>query len=190
MKASLFRSAVDSVAMAERMSVFTTETLARAVMRGESPKAVAKTLAAAVKDGVLVRLCRGLYAYEPALRLFKGSLLEEAVVRLRPRCFSYVSLETALSYWGVISQQTLGALTVMSTGRSQTFRTPYGAIDVTHTARKPAALMAGMVFPETGHGRLPYAGPRLGAADLRRVGRNLDLVAWEEIPAAECERAS
>ena len=179
MRASLFRSAVDSVAMAERTSVFTTETLARAVMRGESPKAVA------VKDGALIRLCRGLYAYELALRVFKGPVLEEAVVRLRPRCFSYVSLEPTLSYSGVISQQTLGALTVMSTGRSQTFRPPCGAIDVTHTTRKPAALMAGIVFRPRGcrvhrqHGiavlpRQPSVQRGFALSAPKRIGRKND----------------
>ena len=136
-----------------------------------------------------MRVCRGLYAYEYAPRLGR-SIREEIVVRLRPRAFNYVSLESALSLWGVIDQEALGTITVMSTGRRQSFATPYGLIDITHTERRVADVMRQIVMPDRQKCWLPYAKPRLAARDLRRVGRNIDLVEWDEIAEVEREMAA
>ena len=115
---------------------------------------------------------------------------EETVVRLRPREFNYISLETALSMWGLIEQEALGALTVMSTGRSQQLGTPYGFIDITHTARVPADLVT-RIIPCKPHERwLPYATPRQAVADLLRAGRNTDLLVLSELDVIEREMAA
>lgn len=190
MKASAFRLELDAVARATGQVVFTTGTLARAVMPGSRTRTVEKTIAAAVRNKLLVRVCRGLYAYEYAPRNAGRSVREEIVLRLRPRAFSYISLESALSLWGVIEQEALGAITVMSTGRSQRFHTPYGLIDITHTTRCPWTVMPQIVLPDPAKCSLPYAIPRLAAHDLKRVGRNLDLVAWDEIEEVEREMAA
>lgn len=187
MKASKFRQALDEFAHSTRASVFTKATLARTIMRGERPEAVAKTLAAATADKVIVRLCRGLYVYEQAARVFRRAVVEEAVLRLRPRSFNYLSLEWALHQWGVINQAPLGGITVMSTGRSQLFTTPYGRIEITHTAKRPKDLLGDVVIPDPLRCELPYAKPRLATAELVRVGRNVDLILWDEVAAAERE---
>ena len=158
-------------------------------MAGYTPRSVEKTLSSAVRDRLLVRMCRELYAYEYAPRLGR-SMREEIVLRLRPRAFNYISLESALSLWGVIDQEALGAITVMSTGRSQSFATQYGMIDITHTERRVADAMGQIVTPDPLKCWLPYAKPRLAARDLRRVGRNVDLVDWDEIDAVETEMAA
>lgn len=166
--------------------MFTKGEVANALLPNDSPRAVDKTLAAAVRDKLLVHVCRGLYAYRYT-RPASGSIREEIVLRLRPRSFSYVSLETALSAWGVINQEPLGALTVMSTGRSGRIGTPYGLILITHTARPVATLMKEIVMPDPLQDWLPCAKPRLAVRDLMRVGRNTDLIVWEEIAHAEEE---
>ena len=187
MKASTLRISLDVLSQRTGHAVFTAAALANTVMRGDSRRSVEKTLSAAVRNELLVRACRGIYVYPYAIRPDRP-VREEIALVLRPRCFNYISLETALSWWGVIEQATLGAITLMSTGRSQQFDTPYGGIDITHTAKHPATVMADIVIPEPSECRLPYAGPRLAASDLRRVGRSLDLVNWDEIDEIEQER--
>ena len=168
--------------------MFTKGEIARALLPNDSPRAVEKTLAAAVRDKLLVHVCRGLYTYRYA-RPAHGAIREEIVLRLRPRSFSYVSLETALSTWGIINQEPLGAITVMSTGRSGRIKTPYGLILITHTARRVEKLMKEVVMPAWPEEWLPCAKPHLAVRDLMRVGRNTDLIEWDEIPNAERELA-
>ncbi|PHM28446.1 hypothetical protein [Xenorhabdus budapestensis] len=49
--------------------------------------------------------------------------------------YNYVSLESALSEYGAISQIPIDRLTVMTTGRKGTYKTPFGIIEFTHTKR-------------------------------------------------------
>ena len=181
--------ALDAARTVTGRSVFTKAEVARALLPDDSPRAVERTLAAAVRDKLLVHVCRGLYAYSYA-RQPGRPVREEIVLRLRSRSFSYVSLETALSAWGVIDQEPLGAITVMSTGRSGRVATPYGLILITHTARAVAGLMEEIVMPDPLQNWLPCAKPRLAARDLMRVGRNTDLIEWDEIPLAEREMSA
>ena len=177
---------LDAVCSATGRTVFTKGEVANALLPDDSPKALEKTLATAVRDKLLVHVCRGLYAYSYAPQRGRP-IREEVVLRLRSRSFSYVSLETALSVWGVIDQEPLGAITVMSTGRSGRIATPYGLILITHTARPVATFMEDIVMPDPLRNWLPCAKPRLAARDLVRVGRNTDLIDWAEIPHAETE---
>lgn len=186
MRSAQFRMALDTVSRATGRSVFTKGEVACALLPDDSPRAVEKTLASAVRDKLLVHVCRGLYAYSYAPQRGRP-IREEIVLRLRSRSFSYVSLETALSVWGVIDQEPLGAMTVMSTGRSGRIETPYGLILITHTARPVAKFMEEIVMPDPLKNWLPCAKPRLAARDLVRVGRNTDLIEWAEIPHAETE---
>ena len=189
MRAAQFRMALDSVCGATGRSVFTKGEVASILLPDDSPRAVERTLATAVRDKLLVHVCRGLYAYRYAPQIGRP-IREEVVLRLRSRSFSYVSLETALSVWGVIDQEPLGAITVMSTGRSGRIETPYGLILITHTARPVAKLMQEIVMPDPRENWLPCAKPRLAVRDLMRVGRNTDLIQWDEIPHAEREMSA
>ena len=87
--------------------------------------------------------------------------MEEIALKLRPGELSYVSLESALSMYGWISQIPLGVLTVMTTGRTGQFKTPWGTIENTHwdPNRKFMVATANAAY-----------------RDLKRAGRNLDLV--------------
>lgn len=185
MKASLFRLALDEACRVTGRGVYTKSALARMILSGESGRAVEKTIAVAIRDGVLIRLCRGIYAYRYVLA--GRPVRQEAVLRLRPRSFSYISLETALAHWGVVSQATLGAVTAMTSGRSGRFHTPYGRIDLTHTSKAFVDVAADLAPPEKPWMELPVAKPRLATRDLVRVGRNTDLVMWDELDAIEAE---
>ncbi len=55
--------------------------------------------------------------------------------KLRGGVLNYISLESQLSYTGDISQVLIDRLTVVTKGRSGTFSTPYGVIELTHTKK-------------------------------------------------------
>ena len=105
-------------------------------------------------------------------------MLEEIAVSKRRGEFSYVSLESALCEFGVISQIMIDRITVMTTGRSAEITTPWGVIEFTHTARTGRDIYDSTLHME---GR-PLRIARLEAAlrDLRRVGRNLHMVDMEK----------
>jgi hypothetical protein len=124
------------------------------------------------RSGLLVRAARGWYV-NPRARSLPGDVQCALVSHLRPWDSSYISLESALSEAGWISQIP-SRLTVMTTGRTGTFDTPWGMIEFVHTARKGADLSDGVIFDE--RRRIHVATPQRAWRDLKRVGRNLDLV--------------
>ena len=75
-----------------------------------------------VASGDIIRIRRGLYAFPAPLR--KRPILREQLANLifGP---SYVSLESALSYHGLIPER-VEAVTSVTTGRSRVFETPFG----------------------------------------------------------------
>jgi hypothetical protein len=120
-------------------------------------------------QGVLVRAARGIYV-NPTARSSPADIRRGLVRFLRPREINYVSLESKLSEAGVISQITT-ALTCMTTGSPARFDTPWGAVEFTHTDRK-IDIGKDVVADD---GTLE-ATVRTAVRDLRRVGRNLDLI--------------
>jgi predicted transcriptional regulator of viral defense system len=138
----------------------------------ENERAMLKALARHEKAGLIVRVARGLYV-NPRARSLPADALSALVPFLRPWDFNYLSLESALSEAGWISQIP-SRLTVMTTGRSQTFETPYGTLEFVHTAQRPDKLRGDLVFDT--RRELAVATPARALRDLKRVGRNLDLV--------------
>lgn len=143
----------------------------------ESAKAFEKSLARMVARGLLMRAARGVYMNPFASS--DGYAIEHIAKVLRPGEYNYVSLESALSEYGVISQILIDRLTVMTTGRKGAYRTHYGTIEFTHTKRSLAEILQSMV---TVPGR-PLRVATLEAArrDLRRVGRNRHLMESEDV---------
>ncbi len=135
-------------------------------------------------QGVLIRAARGIYV-NPHARS-RPSDTRRALLRfLRPREITYVSLESELSEAGVISQITT-ALTCMTTGAAGRFETPWGAVELTHTDRK--IEVGSDVFVQD-DGTLE-ATIRTAVRDLRRVGRNLDLIDEEVLADAIADEES
>jgi hypothetical protein len=131
-------------------------------------------------QGVLIRAARGVYV-NPTARSSPADIRRGLLRILRPREISYVSLESKLSEAGVISQITT-ALTCMTTGSPARFETPWGAIEFTHTDRRI----------EIGTDVVPddvtlEATVRTAIRDLRRVGRNLELIDDEILADAIAE---
>jgi predicted transcriptional regulator of viral defense system len=138
----------------------------------QSEAALRKSLTAHCRSGLLVRVARGLYV-NPRARSLPDDLLATLIPFLRPWDDNYLSLESVLSEAGWISQIP-SRLTVMTTGRNQTFDTPWGIIEFVHTARVGERLSEGVVFDE--RRRLYVATPERAWRDLKRVGRNQNLV--------------
>ncbi len=171
MKYSLFSQRLDLLGE-YGIAAFSTRML-RSYFPGESEVSFKKTLDRGIKNGVLERVCRGAYVYNREFRR-QVHKLEWIAMVLRAGEYSYISLESALSEYSVISQMLLNHLTVMTTGRSQTFKTPYGTIEFIHTSRGEIEILNKVIKqPER---PLRVASPELAMSDLQRVKRNMQMV--------------
>ncbi|AYN19549.1 type IV toxin-antitoxin system AbiEi family antitoxin [Alcaligenes aquatilis] len=148
----------------------------------ESAKSMEQSLKRMVDDGLLQRAARGLYV-NPAASSKNRWIAEEIAKALRPGSLSYVSLESILSEYGVISQIPVSRITVMTTGPSGVINTPYGTIEFTHTKRGAAQILKNTL---TTQGRpLRIATKRAAIRDLFRVGRNTNMIDPAEIRGIE-----
>lgn len=165
---------LDSLASPDRY-LFTPSDI-RALVPDISVEAFRALLSRAAKEGRLERVCRGLYLYLPA-RPNSGLLLFHAAARLRAQEFNYISLETALSDAGIISQIPLNWVTLMSSGRSSRIACGrWGTIEFVHTRQRPQDLSEQLVYDE--RCRLWRASPALALRDMKVAKRNLDLIDW------------
>src|SRR3990167_559795 len=77
----------------------------------------------ALKKGELIKIRRGLYIITDKYRRRKLSKLYLAS-RIVPH--SYISLESAMSYYGWIPERVATVTSVLATGRTKKFTTPFG----------------------------------------------------------------
>ncbi|OGT64631.1 MAG: hypothetical protein A3J38_04675 [Gammaproteobacteria bacterium RIFCSPHIGHO2_12_FULL_45_9] len=152
--------------------VFTTHMLAK-LFSEDSLKSFHEGLHRLIMSHILRRACRGIYVNEAAA-CFDGYVIERIARALRFGSYNYVSLESALSEYGWISQIPVDRLTVMTTGRKGVYETPYGTIEFTHTKRSVLDILAqtGVISARP----LRIATPETAWRDLKRVGRNIHLV--------------
>ena len=149
----------------------------RGILPEPSTGAFKTMLSRAEKKGVLKRVCRGLYFY-PQPDYEQGLMLFHAAARLRAGEFNYISLETALSDAGVISQAPMNWITLMSSGRRNTIRCgEWGTIEFVHTCRKPAELRDNLTYDA--RCRMWRASVSLAMRDMRLTRRTMDLVNQE-----------
>ena len=158
----------------EELCVFTKDDL-RTIFHEDDIHAFEASLRRLIKSNVLRRAANGVYVFTLADN--KLDILESVAVSLRRGGYNYVSLESALSEYGVISQIPM-RLTVMTTGRRGTFHTPYGTIEFTHTARHWLDVLDGTLETKT---PLRMATKQTAYHDLKHVGRNLHLIDDEEL---------
>ncbi|MDF1760337.1 MAG: hypothetical protein P1U40_07355 [Coxiellaceae bacterium] len=140
----------------------------------DSPKTLHESLRRLVKADLLVRACRGVYVNDNA-HCFDAYVIEHIAKALRRGEYSYVSLESMLSEYGLISQMPIDRLTVMTTGRSEVYHTPYGVIEFTHTSRSVEDIRNSIQVVAARPLRI--AKKQAAVRDLKRVGRNLNLLA-------------
>jgi hypothetical protein len=154
--------------------VFTNSDLAK-IFHQDSERTLRAGIKRLIDDGFLTRVANGVYLF--TLAHSKGSdTLEQIAKTIRRGKYNYISLESALSEYGVISQIPVDRLTVMTTGRSGEFKTPLGTIEFTHTKRSPINILENTRLV----GRpLRFATKQAAYRDLKRVGRNTHLVDQE-----------
>lgn len=157
--------------------VFTKHVLAK-LFSSDNKKAFEEGLSRLVKTGILERVCRGVYVNKEAVS-FDQYTIERIVQALRPKAYNYISLESALSEYGVISQIPIDRLTVMTTGREGIYKTPYGIIEMTHTKRAVDDILKNTIAIKEKPLRL--ATKKAALRDLKRVGRNLHLIDEQEL---------
>lgn len=134
-------------------------------------------LSRAVRAGLLVRLCRGLYLYEKVMPK-DGLLLFHAAAMLRASEFNYISLETALSDAGVISQIPMNWITIMSSGRSNKINCGrYGTIEFVHTNQQPRELLNQLKYDN--RCGIWRADVPLAIRDMKAAHRSCDLIDWD-----------
>lgn len=128
---------------------------------------------------ILTRACKGVYVINSALTdNGHPNLLHKIAMVAKRGERTYVSLESALSSYGAISQIPM-VLTLMTTGRSQKIVSPWGTIEMTHTAVPMHEFFDDLIFSDKNE--LPIANFPRALRDLRRVGRNLHLVDMEAV---------
>lgn len=165
---------LDTLASPERY-LFTSSDM-RALVPDISDQAYRALLSRAAKDARLERVCRGLYIYHPA-KPIPGLLLFHAAARLRAHEFNYISLETALSDSGVISQIPMNWITLMSSGRGSVVSCgKWGNIEFVHTRQKAAALANNLTYDS--RCRLWRASTLQALRDMKMARRDLDLIDW------------
>jgi predicted transcriptional regulator of viral defense system len=148
----------------------------RALLPKQSGAALKTLLSRAVADGHMVRICRGIYLYE-RVDYPRGLTLFHAAARLRADTFNYISLETALSDAGVISQIPINCITIMTAGRSNRIDCgAWGYIEFVHTRKTPADVANQLHYDARCH--LWRASVALALKDMRATRRNLDLIDW------------
>ncbi|MBC7962822.1 MAG: hypothetical protein H7Y05_07750 [Steroidobacteraceae bacterium] len=146
-------------------------------MPEQSQGAFKALISRAEKDGLLMRICRGLYLY-PKADYAKGLVLYHAATRLRAGEFNYISLESALSDAGVISQVPMNWITLMSSGRSHVIDCgDFGHIEFIHTKKLPESLADQLSYDPRCH--LWRASVALAVKDMKATGRSTDLIDWE-----------
>lgn len=146
------------------------------IFANESSRTLQKSLNRFVTSGILKRITKGVYVNG---RASLGAYpLESLALNIRRGEYNYISLESALSQYGVISQIPVDRLTIMSTGRSGEFITPRGVIDITHTGRKPADILHGTI---KGRGPMRLVKKETALRDLKHAGRNTLLILSGEL---------
>ena len=158
-----------------RKRAFRTRELGR-LFNEQGPK-LRGTIARLAAGGILVRVSRDVYWFDAASPDGIPAIEEVAAV-LRSGEFNYIGMESAASLWSIISQIPVDRLTVVTTGREGEFKTPFGVIEFTHTARNPLDIIESTVdYP--GHG-LRLSKKRATVRDLLRANRSTHLIDWEE----------
>ncbi|MCC2666326.1 MAG: hypothetical protein K0R24_1097 [Gammaproteobacteria bacterium] len=139
----------------------------------DTPKTLEAGLNRLVQSGLLARACKGVYV-NPYAKSMDSYTIEHIAKVLRRGKYSYVSLESALSEYGLISQIPIDRLTIMTTGREGLYKTSYGMIEFTHTKRSVIDILNS--FQKIKGRPLRVATQKAAVRDLKRVGRNINLL--------------
>ena len=148
----------------------------RALLPEHTDAAFKTLLSRAVRDGLLTRVCRGVYLYDK-VHPDRGLMLHHIATKLRPSSLNYLSLETVLSDAGVISQIPMNRITLMSSGRSNVIDCGHwGSIEFVRTQQPASQLVGQLKYDPPSH--LWRANVPQALRDMRATHRRLDLIDW------------
>lgn len=147
----------------------------------EHGETLSSTVKRLTRYGVLKKVANGLYVNAQSKNT--DNLLYRIAQYLRPDDINYLSNESVLCNLSIISQQMLDRITVMTTGRSGVFNTPFGVVEFTHTKRDPVDILKETDRPE--NFPLRIANKHIAVRDLKRIGRNVNMIDWEEFNEAD-----
>lgn len=121
-----------------------------------------------LRDGSIIRVKKGLYVFGENYR--KGVICKESLANLiyGP---SYISLEYALSYYGLIPER-VEQITSMTPLRSKTFQTPVGVFAYVHLLPRKIAVGITLIDTDPLHQFL-IATPEKALADKISIYKNL-----------------
>jgi predicted transcriptional regulator of viral defense system len=114
-----------------------------------------KALSRLADRGLLSRVAKGIYVN----KLVRDSSPENFIKLLRPN--SYVSLESALSHWGLSTQSSV-ALTCVTTGKPKEYRTPEFTITFRTISKR---LYWGFIEKQTRYSQYAIAEPEKALLD-------------------------
>ncbi|MGZ3632886.1 MAG: type IV toxin-antitoxin system AbiEi family antitoxin domain-containing protein [Parachlamydiaceae bacterium] len=131
-------------------------------------------------DESIIRVKKGLYVFGENYR--KGLICKESLANLiyGP---SYISLEYALSYYGLIPER-VEQLTSMTPLRSKTFQTPIGTFSYEHLLLKKMAVGTTLIDVDPMH-HFFIATPEKALAD--RISFHKNLTSVEDVYSFVCE---
>lgn len=138
--------------------------------KNEDERSLRVALNRHTKNGIITQCSRGVYANPRGKRPLY--YLEYLAGILRDNSTFYLSLETLLSEYGLISQIP-NRLTFISQGRSQTFKTPYGIIEFVHSSRNANDFLKNCTFDK--ERRVYVANEQRAIDDIYRHNRSIDL---------------
>ena len=150
------------------------------VFHEDSPRSLTDSLARLVNHGILERVARGVYVYALSAHKNTSDTLDLIAIALRRGEYNYVSLESALSYYGIISQIPIDRLTLMTTGVKGEYKTRYGVVEITHTKRAVQDILDSIAHADR---PLRVASKDAALRELKRVGRTTHLVDMEAMYA-------
>jgi predicted transcriptional regulator of viral defense system len=104
----------------------------RFLSAGENLPQIRLQISRWVKDGKIIRLHKGLYTLAEPYRKVSS---EPFCIANSLKQASYVSLHSALSWYGMIPEF-VPAVTSIATGRPQTIETPLGRFEFRHVSQK------------------------------------------------------
>ena len=151
--------------------IHTSHELAAMLCQQNTP-AFRKFLSDCTKNNIIKRIASGIYesAVTPSS---KDTAIYKLAKKIRAYSLSYISLETELLRTGDILKTELAGgvadLTVMTTGRSGTFKTEYGVIEFIHTKKNTKTLLSGMWYDS--RISMHRASRNLAATDLKSCNR-------------------
>ncbi|MFA6916770.1 MAG: hypothetical protein WC222_10275 [Parachlamydiales bacterium] len=133
-----------------------------------------------LRDGSIIRVKKGLYVFGENYR--RGVICKESIANLiyGP---SYISLEYALSYYGLIPER-VEQITSMTPLRSKTFQTPVGVFTYVHLLPRKVAVGVTVVEADSQHQFL-IATPEKALAD--RISFHKNLTSTRDVYSFVCE---